>query len=197
MDDGELLRFKQSDFRQYAASVGFVVDRRESSRGCTVMRRDHEKILVSRKLDGVYTFWSPHDDTDRGTILDFIQHRNAGLNLGSVRKELRVWLGSTAPTPPTMPELAPTVTDLDEVRRRYAVMLILLSHPYLEHERHIPSSITRQPSLCWPDTDRSIRRGCISSLRCRGRGVWIRVEKQKWLHRLRAGRKEGNVVEQR
>ncbi len=141
MDDGELLRFKQSDLRQYAASVGFVVDRRESCRGNTVMRCGPEKIIVSRKPDGVYTFWSPHDDTDRGTILDFVQRRNPGLNLGGVRKELRAWLGSRPPALPTMPGLTRTVKDLDEVRRRYAAMLIPLSHPYLEHERHIPSSI--------------------------------------------------------
>lgn len=141
MVDDELLRFKQSDFRQYAASVGFVVDRRESSRGCTVMRRGPEKLIVSRKsIDGVFTYWNPHDDTDRGTILDFIQHRNAGLNLGGVRKELRSWLGSSPPPLPEMPALARTMKDFDEVRLRYAAMSVALSHPYLEDERQIPSS---------------------------------------------------------
>src|SRR5580658_6054562 len=65
--DEELDRFKQLDLlRQYAASIGYAVDPRESSRNSTVMRRDHDKIIVSRKPDGHYTYWSPRDDGDHG-----------------------------------------------------------------------------------------------------------------------------------
>jgi hypothetical protein len=142
MVDDELLRFKQSDLlRQYAASVGFLVDRRESSRGTTVMRRGAEKIIVSRKPDGVFTYWNVHDDEDRGTILDFVQHRNPGLNLGAVRKELRAWVGSPAPAPLELPLLHSVTKDLDEVRRRYHAMELAPSHSYLEGERGIPAAV--------------------------------------------------------
>ena len=36
------------------------------------------------------------DDTDNGSIIDFVQKRQ-GMNLGQVRRELRGWLGE-APT---------------------------------------------------------------------------------------------------
>jgi hypothetical protein len=139
--DEELLRFKTFDLRQYAASVGFVIDKRESSRGSTVMRLGQMKIIVSRKSDGVFTYWNVHDDQDKGTILDFIQHRNPGLNLGAVRKTLRAWLGSPAPAPLELPLLHGGVKDLDEVRRRYHAMDLASRHPYLEDERCIPAAV--------------------------------------------------------
>src|SRR5450755_4252070 len=71
--DEELDRFKRYDLRLYAATLGFVIDRRESSRGSTVMRRHSEKLIISRKPDGHYTYWSPHDDTNRGSIIDLAQ----------------------------------------------------------------------------------------------------------------------------
>jgi hypothetical protein len=138
--DRELLQLKQVDLRQYAASVGFVIDKRESSRGSTVMRRDHEKLIISRKPDGVYTWWDTHSE-GRGTIIDFVKREKPGLNLGGVRKELRAWLGLPAPAFPEMPVLLPTSPDLAEVRRRYFGMSVPLSHPYLEDERAIPATV--------------------------------------------------------
>ena len=143
MDD-ELLRFKQSDLRQYAASVGFLIDRRESSRSCTVMRCGHQKLIVARKPDGVFTYWNVHDERDKGTILDFIQHRNPSLNLGAVRKELRAWLGSPAPALPELTGLISIAKDLDDVRRRYHAMALAPNHPYLEDERCIPAAVLQQ-----------------------------------------------------
>lgn len=144
MDDEELIRFKQSDLREYAGAVGFLVDRRESSRSCTVMRRDHEKIVVSRKPDNVFTWWDVHSD-DRGTIIDFVQREKYGLNLGGVRKELRAWLGSPPPAPLELPQLHTVPKDLEEVRRRYHAMDLALHHPYLEDERCIPAHVLQRP----------------------------------------------------
>jgi hypothetical protein len=137
--DEELDRFKRYDLRVYAATQAFVIDRRESSRCSTVMRRGHEKVIISRKDDGHYTYWSPHDDTDRGTIIDFVQRRK-GLTLGEVRRELRVWIGS--PFPAVLPpELASAGKDLGAVRKRYAAMPFAERHPFLENERGIPVTV--------------------------------------------------------
>lgn len=141
--DEELDLFKRFDLREYAASVGYVVDRRESSRNSTVMRRDHDKIIVSRKPDGHYTYWSPRDDGDRGTVVDFVQRRK-GLGLGGVRKELRGWLRAPPPQP-ALPELAKIAKDARAVRRRFAAMAVASRHPYLEGERGVPSELLRDP----------------------------------------------------
>jgi hypothetical protein len=138
--DEELDLFKRYDLRLYAATLGFVIDRGESSRGSTVMRCDHEKIIISRKPDGHYTFWSPHDDTDRGTIIDFVQRRKS-LTLGAVRKELREWVNTPSPVASRLPELASAPKDLDAVRKRYAAMRIAERHPFLENERGIPAAV--------------------------------------------------------
>ena len=85
--DQELDRFKLIDLRTYAVSVGYTLDRRDKS----AMRHvSGDKIIISRKPDGHFTYWSVRDDRDKGTIIDFIAHRR-GLNLGQIRKELRGW----------------------------------------------------------------------------------------------------------
>jgi Toprim domain-containing protein/uncharacterized protein DUF3991 len=142
--DEELDLFKQSDMREYAASVGYVVDRRESSRNSTVMRRDHDKIIISRKPDGHYTYWSPRDDGDRGTIVDFVQRRK-GLPLGGVRKELRAWFRAPVPARPALPQLARMAKDVGTVRRRFAAMAVVPRHPYLEEERGIRPELLLDP----------------------------------------------------
>jgi hypothetical protein len=139
MDD-ELDRFKRLDLRQYAASVRYAIDRRESSAGSTVMRRDHDKIIVSLKPDGHYTYWSPRDDDDHGTIIDFVQRRK-GLSLGGVRKELRAWVGEPTTALPSLPAISKTVKDVEAVRRRFAGMLVAERHSYLEGERAVPMEI--------------------------------------------------------
>jgi len=145
MYDEELDRFKFYNLPAFvASSYGFVIDRRESSRGSTVMRCGHEKIIVSKSDDGHYTYWSPHDDADHGTIIDFVQRRK-GLTLGAVRKELRQWIGSPSPAVSALPELASAANDPEAVRKRYDAMRSAERHPYLENERGIPAAVL----TCW------------------------------------------------
>jgi Protein of unknown function (DUF3991)/Toprim-like len=104
-----------------------------------VMRHPNgDKIIISRKPDGHYTFCSVRTDRDSGTIIDFIQNRRR-TNLGAIRKELRSWLGTSASTLPSLPELPKTPKDRNAVRSRYASMRLAECHPYLERERGIPT----------------------------------------------------------
>jgi hypothetical protein len=120
--------------------MGYILDKRESSRNSIVMRKDHDKIIISRKPDGHYTYWSPRDDKDHGTIVDLLQRRK-GLSLGGVRKELRAWTGLAAPAQPETYAMTATVKDLESVRKRFAAMQVAYRHPYLEEERGIPAEI--------------------------------------------------------
>jgi hypothetical protein len=140
MFDPELESFKTSiDLRAYAVGQGYALDRKESWRGSAVMRHANgDKIIISRKPDGHYTFFSVRSDGDAGTIIDFIQKRKS-LSLGAIRKELRVWLGMPAAELPHMPELPKTSKDRHAVQARYASMMIAQRHPYLERERGIPA----------------------------------------------------------
>jgi hypothetical protein len=142
--DEELDRFKRIDLRQYAASLGYAVDRRESSSGSTVMRRDHDKVIVTLKPDGHYTYWSPRDDEDHGTIIDFLQRRRK-VNLGGARLELRGWIGAPNIGLPPLPAISKVVKDVETVRRRYAEMRTAERHRYLEEERALPVEVLSHP----------------------------------------------------
>jgi hypothetical protein len=143
MADRELEYFKTSiDLRAYAAGQGYVLDRRESWRGSAVMRRPDgsDKIIIKRDGDGHYVFFSVHHEAS-GSIVDFVQSLNASMSLGSVRKELRPWLGGkvSVPLPHDFPALPKTGKDRMRVETEYARMEEVTRHPYLENDRHIPA----------------------------------------------------------
>jgi hypothetical protein len=143
MSDLELESFKRLSLPDYAASIDYVIDKGKSSRGSLVMRHGNgDKIIITRQADGHYTYWSPRDDGDHGTIIDFVRHR-FGMNLGQIRKRLRNWTGAEAapgaPARPYLPELQSTPKDRKGVGSRYALMRVAHSHPYLENQRGIPA----------------------------------------------------------
>jgi hypothetical protein len=138
--DSELDIFKREiDLRQFAVSLGYELDRRESWRGSTVLRSGGDKIVVKRNGNGHYVFFSVRDDRDHGTVIDFLQRRE-GLSLGAVRQMLRPWIGRPA-FPPQFPKLEPTSPDRMRVESEYRRMANGLGHPYLEHERCLPASL--------------------------------------------------------
>lgn len=99
MIDDELERFKtQVNLSEFAASRGYALDRRESSRNSAVMRHpDGDKIVIARhEASGNWMYFSVRDDRDNGTIIDFVQ-RLDGVSLGRARQILRSWMGSPRP----------------------------------------------------------------------------------------------------
>ena len=141
MFDPELESFKTSiDLRAYAASQGYVLDRKESWRGSAVMRHANgDKVIIKRDADGHYVYFSVRSDTDHGTIIDFAQHR-LGLTFGALRKELRPWIGKSAEVLP-YPPLPTTTKDKMRVETTYARMQDAPRHPYLENDRAIPAAL--------------------------------------------------------
>jgi hypothetical protein len=103
MNDDELQRFKSDiHFLHYAADrYGYERDRRASSVSSHVLRHpaSDDKIVVRKDRDGHWTYFSVRDDRDHGTIIDFVQRRGHHTSLGSVREELRSWLGTPRPLP--------------------------------------------------------------------------------------------------
>ena len=142
MTDSELDSFKREiDLRAYAAEHGYQLDRKESWRGSSVLRNPatNDKIIVKRGADGHYVYFSVRDDSDNGSIIDFVQRR-LRLSLGDVRKELRPWIGRQATCSPYS-ELSKTGKDRIRVESEYARMRDAKRHPYLENERGIPARI--------------------------------------------------------
>ena len=96
-------------------------------------------------VDG--TTISVRDDSDNGSIIDFIQHRRR-CSIGEVRQELRPWVGGAfvRPVPGLyVPEVAPVSRDRAGVIRALAGMRPLVTHRYLEEERGMPRTLLEHP----------------------------------------------------
>lgn len=142
--DGELEHFKTNvDLRLYAGSLGYEVDKRESSRLESIMRKGPDKISIRRDSDGHYVYYSFRDERDNGTIIDFVASRRRK-NLGEVRKILRAFSGSAAPAAFEPLEPAPRF-DRDKVRAEIRTMKALQWHRWLEEERKLPRPVLLSP----------------------------------------------------
>lgn len=139
--DQELEMFKtQIDLREYAASIGYVMDKRESYRTAAVMRRGSDKIIIRRHEDGhwlYHRFGGCIEQT--GSIIEFVQEQE-DVNLGHVRKKLRAWMGTSWP-----PQVFPKLEAIDKahfaIEKVWALMRPVSGHPYLERHRAIPARI--------------------------------------------------------
>lgn len=110
--DPELERFKSLNLGRLAASYGYQLDRRESSRSSLVMRHaDGDKIIIATGEDGHAIFFSVHANAS-GSVIDFVMHRQGG-SLGYARKTLRNYAPSSFPTalPTAIPKPRPIPHD--------------------------------------------------------------------------------------
>ena len=131
----ELERFKNSiNLTEFAASRGYSLDRRQSSRSSATMRHpDGDKIIIATSESGDWVYFSVRDDHDNGTIIDFLQNRGGG-SLGNVRKTLRSWLGSARPKIPVndyIPQLLPLSHDRQAAFMAWEQAMSRGATPYL------------------------------------------------------------------
>lgn len=95
----ELNNFKTNiNLAEFATAFGYYRDKEKSSINAPVMRHeDGDKIVIGRdRSDNHYIYFNPQDDSDNGTIIDFVQKRT-GETLGHIRKRLRAWLRNPQP----------------------------------------------------------------------------------------------------
>jgi hypothetical protein len=156
-DGDELDRFKREiNLTELAASYGYRLVERERSaagnwRGSTAasisMRNPStdDKVVIRRDRDGHWTYFSVRDDSDNGTVIDFVQRRRAG-GLGGVRKELRTWLREDRPRVPLQLYRPNVRTQArDERAVRTAFESARAGHSCYLAERAIATSVERDP----------------------------------------------------
>ena len=146
--------FKQNiNLTQYAASVGYTIDRKKSTKSSVVMRHGNgDKVIISRRGNN-WVYFCVHDDGDNGTIVDFIQRRT-NKTIGEVGQELSAWLGGVVhyPDPHTYSkEVAEHQPDRSRVRAIFRKLRPALAHPYLVTAREIPVCVLSSPRF----------RGCV------------------------------------
>ena len=135
--DPELAAFKTDiNLTEYAASLGYRINRPESSRNSVVMQAaTGDKIIVALGEDDHWIYFSIRDLADNGSIIDFHQRRH-GCSLGAVRVALRRWSGGgRGVLRPSAEAYAPRVErssrDRQAVMAAYARMEEVADHPYL------------------------------------------------------------------
>lgn len=148
----ELENFKsQINLVEYAESIGYEVDAKESSKGSTVMRNGSDKVIIATDSDGHSIYFSVRDVSDNGSIIDFVQKRE-GKNLGQVRQALRPWVkGSPAsyiPRASAQQRVKPVATNADR-QRVFAVWSKMPpgdgEHLYLTVTRKLATSTQKDP----------------------------------------------------
>jgi hypothetical protein len=143
----ELNQFKTNiNLVDYAATFGYSIDNRETSRSNVVMRDDwNDKIIITQQSrNSHWIYWSDRDQSDKGTIIDFIQRRRR-LSLGEVRKELRSWSGGVSLN--SIHPILKSSPNLQTVRATYDTFNFIQKHPYLINERSIPLSTLNCPKF--------------------------------------------------
>jgi len=149
--DDELEDFKTNiNLGEYAAAQGYVLDRKASSRNSAVMKHpDGDKIVIARGHDRHWIFFSVHNSTDNGSIIDFVQNRK-GVKLGAVRQALRPWTTGMPAHQRPHPDLfaahiEPVTKDRAQVIAVLARSSPLAWHDWLEQDRNIPRALIQSP----------------------------------------------------
>ncbi len=101
-----------------------------------------DKIIISKK-GANWVYFSVHDDSDNGTIVDFIEKRTSK-TLPEIGQELAAWTGGAAALPLySLPDVQEQVYDPDRIRRAFGWMKPTTAHPYLIGERKIPADVLK------------------------------------------------------
>ena len=125
----QLERFKTKiNLVEYAMSYGYEYIYPKSTHNKAMLRHESgDLIVVVTDKDNRGLYFSFKNDWDKGTIIDFIQHRSE-LNLGEVRKELRPWLNQSDKA---IAKPQPMSDERISLIQEFLEFSVLTNHPYL------------------------------------------------------------------
>lgn len=192
-------RFKtEINLTQYAAHLGYEIDRKKSTRSSIAMRSGADKIIISRR-GRLWVYFSVSDDTDNGTIVDFIERRTSK-GLGDIGRELRGWIGGSVnfPLPKTyVQDVEEQECDPARVAKIFKGCALAKRHAYLEG-RGITGAVLSSPrfsgrifadrygNAAFPHYDG--KKLCGLELKSADKAVFVRgSEKTLWRSNVRAG----------
>ncbi|MGO9446717.1 MAG: toprim domain-containing protein [Thiobacillaceae bacterium] len=78
---------------QFLKERGYEFDRRESGRN-SFKFRDGKNILIVSQKDGAWRYFNALDDSDHGTVIQFVQNHGMAMGLGDARRFLRPYVGA-------------------------------------------------------------------------------------------------------
>jgi hypothetical protein len=132
---------RQINLSEYPASQGYVLATPESSRNYALMRHSNgDTILIARRGDEVWKYYSARKKHDQGTVVEFIRHRQ-GLSHNEIIAALSLW--STRAHPCLATTFAQALNPVNEDRERliqaFSKMRVSIPHPYLKTLRIGPA----------------------------------------------------------
>lgn len=127
-------KFKQEiNLTQYAAFLGYEIDRKKSTKSSIAMRSGADKVIISRR-GANWVYFSVSDDNDNGTIVDFIENRT-NQTIAEIAKELNIWIGGGA----SLPHPKSYISDVQEqerdptrIKKIFHYCNPVTKHPYIE-----------------------------------------------------------------
>ena len=165
--DTELERLKSEiNLSQFAASYGYQLDHRESSRNSAIMRHANgDKVIIARQ-GSHWVYFSVRNSDDNGSILDFVMQRE-NCALGRARQTLRHWSNNPPPIQPIhyAHRLEPITHDRAALLREFARLPTTAKNAALI-ARGIPPALQAAPrfagcilqdergNACFPHRDR-------------------------------------------
>lgn len=132
------------DLTQYAAYLGYKIDKKKSTRTSIAMHKDKSDKIIISKSNGTWIYFSVYDDSDNGTILDFIRNRT-GRSIYQIGRELEAWLGKGLEISNQYePYLKEKTFDPERIQRLFNYCKPAYNHAYL-HGRGITNETLRSP----------------------------------------------------
>jgi len=133
MNQLDYSKFKTDiNLTQYAAHLGYEIDRKKSTRSSIAMRKDSDKVIISRR-GNLWVYFSVTDDNDNGTIIDFAQKRTHK-SIGEIGRDLQNWTlgGISLPHAKTyVRDVAPQEYDPARIERIFKSLKPVHRHRYL------------------------------------------------------------------
>lgn len=117
---------------QYAAHLGYEIDRKKSTRSSIAMRKDSDKVIISRR-GNLWVYFSVTDDNDNGTIIDFAEKRTHK-SIGEIGRDLQSWIGGGVSLPDAksyVREVAPQEYDSVSIEGNFKSLKPVHKHRYL------------------------------------------------------------------
>ncbi|WP_075342473.1 DUF3991 and TOPRIM domain-containing protein [Tenacibaculum agarivorans] len=122
----------------YAASFGYKINKRKSTRNSVVMFNDgKDKIVVSRK-NSIWMYFSVFDHEDNGTIINFIQNRT-GKSIPEILDEFQS-SGNTILNQKPQYCLQEKNYEPDRIKKLFSQYTAAKDHIYLNY-RGIPNTV--------------------------------------------------------
>ena len=76
---------------EYAGNYGYEIVKKDTTASSIKMRLGNDTIIVSKK-NGTWCYFSVSDNTDNGTIIEFLKNRK-NLSMPEIANTLLKWLG--------------------------------------------------------------------------------------------------------